>query len=65
MREISCEQVGHDWEVYDAVVNSETVKAGYCVKCGFDTHNQYQEASLGITELDSLDPEEQIRLQGF
>lgn len=44
-----CRRKGHDWEMYiaDSGVNSyesyydNIEQAGYCKRCGYDTHGQY------------------------
>lgn len=46
MSENLCEKLGHDWEIYTVTLEPhnhwhDIEQAGYCKRCGEDTHGQY------------------------
>lgn len=39
-----CERFGHKWETYTVSTgyySYDVEQAGYCTRCGFDTHGEY------------------------
>lgn len=39
-----CEEEGHDWDTYTVSTgywSNDIEQAGYCMRCGFDTHGEY------------------------
>jgi hypothetical protein len=40
-----CKHVGHDWETYTVSTgyySYDIEQAGYCLRCGWDTHGEYK-----------------------
>jgi hypothetical protein len=43
-KELICEQEGHDWDTYTVSTgywSYDIEQAGYCLRCGEDTHGDY------------------------
>lgn len=43
-KEPTCEQEGHDWDTYTVSTgywSNDIEQAGYCIRCGYDTHGEY------------------------
>jgi hypothetical protein len=45
LKSLTCEVRGHDWETYTVSTGywgNDIEQAGYCVRCGYDTHGEYE-----------------------
>lgn len=45
IKKLLCKHKGHDWEVYSystGYYSYDVEMAGYCKRCGFDTHAEYE-----------------------
>ena len=46
-----CKYKGHDWEIYTVSTgyySYDIEQAGYCKRCGYDTHGEYPQCSKKI-----------------
>ena len=44
IKRLICKYKGHKWDMYEVSVgygSNEIEQAGYCLRCGEDTHGQY------------------------
>lgn len=49
VKRLICKYKGHKWETYIVSTGywgNDIEQAGYCVRCGHDTHGEYQEYSV-------------------
>jgi len=44
IKRLICKHKGHKWEIYAVSTgywSYDIEQAGYCMRCGFDTHGEY------------------------
>ncbi|MEC4620879.1 hypothetical protein VST04_22565 [Bacillus paranthracis] len=44
IKRLICKHKGHDWDTYTVVTgywSYDIEQAGYCTRCGYDTHGEY------------------------
>lgn len=45
IKRLICKYKGHDWDIYEVSTgyySTDVEMAGYCVRCGEDTHGEYE-----------------------
>ena len=48
-KELICKRKGHDWDKYTVSTgyySYDIEQAGYCKRCGWDTHGEYEKGGL-------------------
>ena len=49
IKSLICKRKGHDWDKYTVSTgyySYDIEQAGYCKRCGYDTHGEYEKGGL-------------------